>query len=95
MIIYSALGGSAAAFGQPIVGGLCVHGGTDCCRAPHSFTKKRVYVLRYLSFVIMTSEAMICQRLCNDYLVLEATLSCSRIRFMRIETGMQSSYIAT
>ena len=52
-IIYSALGGSAATF-RPIVGGavggLCVHGGTDCCRAPHSFTKKRVYVLRYLSF---------------------------------------------
>ncbi len=67
MIIYSALGGSAAAFG-PIVGGIvgslcmCMHGGTDCCIAPHSFTKKRVYVLLYLSFVIMTSKAMICQK---------------------------------
>ncbi len=28
-----------------------------------SFTKKRVYVLLYLLFVIMTSEAMICQKL--------------------------------
>ncbi len=47
MIIDSALGGSAAAFGPivgGIVGGLCVYGGTDCCRAPHSFTKKRVHV---------------------------------------------------
>ncbi len=73
-----------------VVRGLCVYGGTDCCRA-HSFTKK----FYNTSFVIMTCETMICRkwlRLCNDYLVLEATLSCSRIRFMRIKYRVESSY---